>query len=639
MPAWLATTAASGASAASTAGGGFHFDPAVMLPWAVPLLLLLPAVGLLMLLVGVRTRRGAAGLALVIGVLTLLDALAAAWPRFGQTAVYRVAYPWISVSVSFSGDSRFQSFEIDLGLRITHAVLALTIGLVVVFVACVAWQRLAGRQEQGPVRSQAAALLLLLASIGVLVSGDLAALLAFWGVAGVASYLLLGNRWGTEAGSRAGVVALVVPYIGDLALLAAVGFLWSRFGATDIDKLTPMLGTTLGVGPRSMSAIAALIMLAAGARAAIWPFTSWQTATTTGAPGLVALVAAVWPILAGHLLFLSLPILGAAGAQPVRYGAWVMGAAAVIGPVLSLLGFDLRRSFVLASSGAVALCLLAVLYPGAAAAALTGLLAVSAARAAGLLAAGWIVTTMRSADLRLVGEGLRRTRLATAGLGGSVLGMAPAAVAPSAWRHQSWPWAVLAVALILVALAVGRVWAGVALPPLPRRRAFEPTRIRDAGNGVVAAIFAGALVGLVAAVLSFIAAWTGFLVPTRPAPPAWQAELLWLLPAAAGLAIGLGGMAVAKPAALALTARAADVYARGWTAGRVLWGQRIAPALMTAIGTVELRALPGLETGLGRGLTTAGAVLSRGAPYLPAVAGAAVIIGGVLGLIGSGGHR
>jgi NADH:ubiquinone oxidoreductase subunit 5 (subunit L)/multisubunit Na+/H+ antiporter MnhA subunit len=638
MPTWLAAAAASGASAASSAGR-FHFDPAVMLPWAVPLLLIVPVAGLVMLLVGVRTRRGAAGLAATTGVVTLLDALVVAWPRFGQTGVYRVAYPWISVSVSFGGDSRFQSFEIDIGFRVTQVVLALLIGLLVVFTACIAWHRLAGRQEQGPVRSQAAALLLLLGAIGVLVSGDLAALLAFWGVAGVASYLLLSNRWGTEAGGRAGVVALVVPYIGDLALLGAVGLLWSRFGATDIDKLAPMLGNTLGVGQKSTGAIAALIVVAVAARSAIWPFTPWQTATAGAPAALAALVAAVWPVLAGHLLYLSLPMLGAAGPQPVRYGAWVMGAAAVIGPLLSVVGVELRRSLILASSGAVALCLLAILYPGAAAAGLTGLLAVAAARAGGLLAAGWIVATMRTADLRLVGEGLRRMPLATAGLAGSALATTAAGVAASAWRHQSWPWIALAIGLGLAALAAWRVWAAVALPPLPRRRAFEPTRIRDTGRGVAATIFACGLVGVAAGILSFIAAWTAFAVPSRPAPPTWQVELLWLLPALAGLAIGGGTMAMDKTVTLALTGRAADAYRRGWTLAYTLWERSIAPALLAAIGAVELRALPGLETGVGRGLTTVGVLLSRGLPYLPAVAGLAVIVGGVLGLVGSGGRR
>ena len=633
---WLA--AASAASTASGARGHGGFTPGSTLPWSVPVLLIAPLVGLVMLLVGVRTRRGAAGLALLTGVVTLLDALLVGWARLGTGGVERVSYAWISASVASTGDSRFQQFEVDLTFRITHVVLAFVIGLLVIFLACITWQRLAGRQEPGPVRSQASALLLLLCAAGTLVSGDLAELFGFWAVAGIASYLLLGNRWGTEGGSRAAQVALALPYVGDLALLTAVAFLYSRFGVTDIDKLVPMLGHTPGVGLKSTGLAAGLVLVAVVARACVWPLTAWQTATVDAPPALAALVAGVWPLLAASLLYLALPLFGASGVQPVRIAAWTLGVAAVAGPLLSLVSLELRRTLILASSGAVALSLLSILYPGAAAAGLTGILAIAGARAAALLASGWVVPVMRAVDLRLMGEGRRRMPRVSEGLAGAALAMSLAAVAGSAWRQPSWTWAAPAAGLLLIALAAWRVYAAVALGQLPRRRAFEPSRVSDPAGPVVATIAVCGLLSLAAVVLAFIPAWTGFLIHGRPAPPGWTDLLRWLVPAIAGTAMALGAMAARRGAAMDATARASAVYRGIWAMAMALLVQARRPAL-TVIGAVELRALPGAEGGLARALMSAGALIGRGIPYLPAAAGAAIVLGVVLGLVNLGGPR
>lgn len=624
--------------AAASSSGHRGFDPSSTLPWSVPILLIAPLVGMVMLLVGVRSRRGAATLALLTGLVTLVDVLLVAWARFRDGSVYSATFSWINVSVSFSGDPRFQGFGIDIMLRVTHEVVALLAGLLVVFMACILWHRLAGRQEQGPVRTQVIALLLLLSAVGALLSGDLAALFGFWAVAGVASYLLLGNRWGTEAGARAAQVALALPFLGDLAFLCAVSLLYSRFGATEIDKLVPLLGHTPGVGLQSTSAAAALLLVAVGVRAAVWPFTAWQTATVDAPPAFSALVAAVWPIMAGHLLLLSLPIFGAAGPQPVRVGAWVLAAAAVAGPLLSLASYELRRTLVLASSGAVALCLLAILFPGSAAAGLTGLLAVAGGRAAALLAAAWVAPTMRGVDLRLMGDGQRRMPLITAGLGVSAAAVALAAVAGSAGRRQSVAWVALVVGLFLVAVAIWRVYGAVALGQVPRRRAFEPSRIRDVSGALASAALACAVVGVAAAVLAFIPPWTGFFLPSRPKPPAASVELDWLAPAIIGALLSLAVLGVRKAVALRLSTWPAGAYEAARGLGGATWRERIGPILLAAIGAVELRALPTFEDGLGRGLSSAGSLLARGMPYLPALAGLAILVGALLGVLGMGGR-
>lgn len=633
-----AASAASAASKASAARAGHPpFSLSNTLPWTIPVLLLAPLIGLVTLLLGVRTRRATISLSILTAFVTLVDAVIVAAARFGFTAVKRATYSWINVSIAYTGNTRFQQFEIDIALRITHAVLFLLIGLLICFLICLASQRPLGRNEPGPIRSQAIALLLLLATVGVLVSGDLAELLAFWLVAGIASYLLIGNRWGGDAAARSGQIALALPFLGDIALLCGVALLWSRYGITDIDKLVPMFGRTAGVGLKSTDAIAALLLVAIVARSALFPLTLAQTAMTDGPPAFTALVASVWPLLCGYLLFLCLPLFGHVGPQLPRAAGWTLGVAAVAGPALAILILDIRRSMLLATSGVVALCLLAILYPGAAAAGLTGLVAVSAGRAGMLLASGWIVSRMRAVDPRLLGEGLRRMRGATIGLGASGVGVALAAVAASGWRHPSLPWIAVAVALLLAVAVFCRSWGAVGLGAVPRRRAFEPGRIRDASQSLVTLVLLCAVVAVIAAVLAFIPIWTEWLAPGRPAPPAPLDQVRWLVPPVLGGAIGLVLLALRRRQALVLSARVSALYGRAIALVTALI-QRIWSGAMALVGEVELRALPNAEGELAGAIRASGAGLAT-LPLLGAIAVIAVVVGVVLGVLGLGAGR
>lgn len=637
-PLLAAASAASAASKATAASAGHPpFTLSSTLPWTIPLLVLAPLIGLVTLLLGVRTRRATISLAILTVAVTLVDALLVAAARFHMTAVKRATYSWINVSIAYTGNTRFQQFEIDLALRISHAALFLLIGLLACFLICLVSQRPLGRNEPGPIRSQAGALLLLLATAGVLVSGDLAELLAFWLVAGIGSYLLIGNRWGGDAAARSGQVALALPFVGDIALLCAVALLWSRFGITDIDKLVPMFGRTAGVGLKSTDAIAALLLVAIVARSALFPLTMAQTAMTDGPPAFTALVAAVWPLLCGYLLYLCLPLFGHVGPQVPRAAGWTLGVAAVAGPALAVLTLDIRRSMLLATSGVVALCLLAILYPGAAAAGLTGLVAVAAARAGMLLSSGWIVSRMRAVDPRLLGEGLQRMRGATLGLGASGVGVSLAAVAASGWRHPSLPWIAIAVGLLGAVAVFGRSWGAVALGAIPRRRAFEPSRIRDASQSLVTLIATAAVMSVIAAVLAFIPVWTSWVVPGRPSPPGVLDQVRWLLPPILGAVFGLLLLAGRRRQTISLSVRAATIYARAM--GRVTdAGQRAWSAAMALVGAVELRGLPNAEGELVGALRASGASLIA-LPLLGAIAVLAVVAGLLLGVLGLGGGR
>src|SRR5205807_3550197 len=260
--------AASSASASRPGG----FDPATTLAWSVPLLLLAPLFGFVVVLTGVRGRYAASNLTMLTVLVMLAATVLVGWARFRQTAAYRVALPWINVPVSFTGDQRFQGFGVDVAISVDRYALAGLAALQVLVLVALVWHRVAGAREAGQIRYHVNVLLLMLSSAGVVVSSDLGELFAFWAVAGIASYLLLGQRWGTEAGARASRLALGLPFLGDMALLSGVGFLYSRFGSIDLTKLPPMLHTTPGVGLKSLTLISLLILAAVFVRACLWPF-------------------------------------------------------------------------------------------------------------------------------------------------------------------------------------------------------------------------------------------------------------------------------------------------------------------------------------------------------------------------------
>jgi NADH:ubiquinone oxidoreductase subunit 5 (subunit L)/multisubunit Na+/H+ antiporter MnhA subunit len=627
------------ASGATGARSGFNYTPADTLVWSVPGLLIAPLIGLLLVLSGVRTRRGAAMVTAVTLVVTLLDAILVLVARFGATVPYTATFQWISISIAFTGDSRFQSFGIDLSFRIDHLVLVFYIVALLVALGAVLWQRSVGRQEPGPVRSQVWLLVLVLAGGGVLVSSDLIALCGFWLLAGLASYFLLGNRWGVESVSRGAAVALALPFLGDLALFSAVGMLYSKFGVTEVAQLAPVYGHTAGVSEVYLGIAALLLLGAAVARGALWPLVAWQTSTVDAAPAAAGLVAGVWPLLCGELLFLNLPLFAATGEWTPRIAAWGLIILSLAGPTLALAQFELRRTLLLASSGAIGLCLLAILKTGSAAAALAGLAAIALGRPAMLLGAGWIVEQMRTGDLRFLGGGLTRLRQATFGLGGGALTVAAGAVAASAWRHPSVAWAGPALCLLLVAVALARAWAGAALGPVPARRAFEASRLADPRPGAALVIGALAVLGLIGVLLSFVWYWLQLLVHDVPgSPPIWVL-IVWWAPVVVGLAVGTLAAARRRAATLAGQRRLAYLVFLAQSRTRHTWRVVVAgTGLRTARG-LELRQLPALESATGRALSTALSGPLRRPGVLTAGALLAVAVGVVLALAGIGGWR
>jgi NADH-quinone oxidoreductase subunit L len=629
------------ASAASTATGARPggFNPASTLPWSAFAILAAPAFAYGLVLFTVRTRRGAASAAQIALGVMLAATLLVGWARFRQSGAYETTAQWINLPVSFTGDPRFQTFGVDLSFRLDHAALAALVTLVLVVSGCLLWHRVAGRGEQGPVRYQVSALLLVLGAAGVVVSGDAAELLAFWLVAGLATYLLLGHRWGTEGAGQRSRVALTVPFLGDMALLAAVAILYSRFGTLTLDSLYPALGTTLGVGLKSLTAAAVLLFAAAAVRACIWPFTAWQTGTIDAPPGAVALVAGVWPILGGVLLLRGLPVIHAAGFQAPWIAAATLGVAAVAGPLLALVGVELRRSALLASSGAVALALLGLLLPASVSIAFTAVLAVGAARAALLLAGASVVAALRTVDVRALGGGWEKMRKTTATLLVAAAALALAGVGPALLRPRDLTWLAFAGGLALTALATFRTYFALAHAPLRRRRAFEPARVRDAAGPVAAAALVVAALGLVVVALGFFTPWIAFLGAGGHAVGTVGTNVLWVVAPLAGAAAAAGLFWPGRDRALELCARLGELFGAGWELGGMQYDRFFARPGAQVVRVVEDVGLPSVESGVGRAMIGTGrlaGLAERGLPWVPTLLGVAVVLVLAFGLWSQG---
>jgi NADH:ubiquinone oxidoreductase subunit 5 (subunit L)/multisubunit Na+/H+ antiporter MnhA subunit len=629
--------AASAASTASAAAQGFKFDPASTLPWAVPAIVGAPVLGYVLILGSVRTRRAAANVAFLTLLVQLVATLLVAWARFRQPSPYQASYQWINIPVAFTGDQRFQGFGIDLSFQLDHVALAALVAVLVTLLCCAAWHRVAARGEQGPVRFQVNAVLLALGAAGVLVSGDAAELLAFWLLAGLATYLLLGHRWGTEGAGQRSRIALAVPFVGDVALLCGVGLLYSRFGSLTWNNLYPALTTTLGVGQKSLTAAALLLFAAVAVRACIWPFTAWLSGTVDAPAASVAMAAGVWPVLAGSLLLRTLPIVGAAGIQAPRGAAYVLGLAAVAGPALALVGVELRRSVLLATSGAVALTLLGMIYPASTLVAFTGLLAVALARTGALLAATTAAAAMRTVDIRAMGGAWSRMPRTAAALLLASVAVALGGLSGAALRPRSLAWIALGAGLALVSLAIFRVYFAVAHGELRRRRAFEPTRVRDAANVVTGAAVAASVMGLLGAALSFFTGWVGFLAAGRHDVAAVGTLVLWTLLPLAGAAIAGAVVLRQRDAGLELGARLGERLGAIWDlAGSAFDGLLSRPG-QRAVDVVEDVGLPAVEQGVGRALAGSGWLAGRRLPWVPAVLGAAIVLAVAFGLLSSQG--
>ncbi len=364
------------------------------------------------------------------GVVMLAATLLVGWALTKKSGPYLASYQYINLSVVFLGPANFQNFAMNLTLRVDHLTVAALVVLEMCVIAVAGWHQVMGRSEPGAPRFYALLSALLFASAGVLVSLDLAETLAFWGLAGGITYLMLAHRWGLDEAARRARVALALPFLTDLSLLCGVAWLYARYGAQNLNSLVPILHTNPGWTVRSLVVASVLLFIGVAGRMALWPFHYWVTKTVVTAPPAASAIAqSVWSVVGIVVLYRLMPIVVASNQQTLRAFISATIVAALGASGLSLFGNEPRRAIALAGSGAVAIAAALVLdgfqvqSSTFAIAGVAAVLAMAPARAAGMLAAASIANAMRTDDLAEMGDAWRRMRASSGALLGSALVM------------------------------------------------------------------------------------------------------------------------------------------------------------------------------------------------------------------------
>jgi NADH:ubiquinone oxidoreductase subunit 5 (subunit L)/multisubunit Na+/H+ antiporter MnhA subunit len=613
----------------------------------VPAILIVPLTAFLIALTSVRTRRSSANLAMFGVFATLVLTLLVGWGLAKTNTPFLRAYQYINMPVAFSGPLNFQSFAVDIVLRVDHMTVAALVAVELCMLGIIGWHQVMGRSEPGPARFHALISLLLFACAGALVSWDLAELLAFWGVAGAVTYLLLAHRWGSDEAAIRARVALALPFATDLSLLCGVAWLYSRYGVQNLTTLVPILHTNPGWTVRSLVVAAVLLFIGVGGRLALWPLHSWLTSTAvTAPPAALALAQAVWSVIAIVVLYRLMPIILASNGQAVKALLYVCGATAIVAPLLALAGNEPRRIGTLLGVGATAVGAALVIHgfrvPNAtfAVAGVACVLAIAPVRAAAVLTASAIAAAMRTDNLAEMGEAWARMRASAIVLLLSALVLALGAAGAVAYAVSSRSLLGLALgeAVLLISIAGVRLFLAVALGPLRRRRTFEPDRVREAPQPSLTWLYVLGVGGAAIFIASLVPAWLRFLDGNRHVAPSVGAYALWVVVAV----IGFGAVASAylrdKDGALKASALGGAWLARlGLAGSRTLARFIFAPATEIAVRIGD-RWIPGGDAGVGSAVETAGrfAVAGTRLPAMPILIALAVLLTLIVGLASPG---
>jgi NADH:ubiquinone oxidoreductase subunit 5 (subunit L)/multisubunit Na+/H+ antiporter MnhA subunit len=611
-------------------------------------IVVVPLATFVIALSSVRTRRSSANLAMFGAVVMLLVTLLVGWGLAKRTAPFIATYSYINVPVAFSGPANFQSFVIEIVLRVDHITVAALVAVELCVIGALGWHLAMGRSEPGPARFHALVSLLLFACAGALVSRDLAELLAFWVLAGAITYLLLAHRWGLDEVAVRARVALALPFATDLSLLCGVAWLYARYGVQNLSTLLPILHTNPGWTVRSLVVASVLLFAGVAGRLAFWPLNSWVTGTVAVAPPAAsAIVQAVWSVIGIVVLYRLMPIFVASNTQTLEACLYACAAAAVAAPLLALFGNEPRRVITLLGCGVVALGAAIVVrgfqLPGStfAVAGMALVLAAAPARAAGLLAASAIASAMRTDDLSEMGDAWRRMRVSAVALllAGLVLSLSVVGAIAFALNSRSGLGLVTGEAVLLVSIGAIRVFLAVATGPLRRRRAFEPDRVREVAPGWPRVWpYWLAVGGTILLIASLIPRWLEFLDGSKHPAPSAGRYLLWLAVALVGFAAAAIAYTRDKDGALR-----ASALSGSWL-GRLLDGADrsvdrflVAPLAMI-VARLDGRWVPAGEGGIAGALDTTGRLTAAAnrLPVVPVVIAIAVVLTVVVGLVAPG---
>lgn len=181
----------------------------------------------------------------------------------------------------------------------------------------------------------------------MVLAGDLLTLLLAWHAIGVILYFLLNHDTRREAANRYAFWTLITHRIGDLPLMAAAALLYSSYGTLSI----PALFEAIAANPDRVGAlglpvsdtVGLLILLAAFAKSAQFPFHTWLPYTMEGPTPVSALMHAGIVNAGGFLINRFAPVF--AHTDSVLQIALLVGlTTTLMGSVLMLMQSDIKRA-------------------------------------------------------------------------------------------------------------------------------------------------------------------------------------------------------------------------------------------------------------------------------------------------------
>ncbi|HXA27400.1 MAG TPA: proton-conducting transporter membrane subunit [Candidatus Angelobacter sp.] len=413
------------------------------------------------------------------------------------------------------------------------------------------------RRDDGYTRHFTTIAVATFAMLALVASPNLLELWIFWEVLGACFYLLAGHWWQRDEAARAARRMFLFTRIGDTALLLAIVFLFAKFAANVaqqpaapgqavndpfnffvLEKEWPaaMAGHVQGSGPRTLIILALLLLLAAVAKSALVPLHGWMRGVFEEAPAPVtALLATVTVPAAGVFLIARTYPLFLAAPHVLTVVALFGALTAVVGAVLALAQHDIRSLLAWSTTSQFGLMFVA-LGAGASGAAIFQLVAHAWFKGVLILAAGSLVTAYRTTDLREMGgawQAMRTTSRAALFGAASAAGVVLLAgfwslssITAGVLRnefpnHGHVSGAVQGILVVCVALTVLlgaiyplRMFFRAALGELPKRRGFQPQRVRELGSRVtgptaILAVLAAAggfmgIPGVRASILNFV---------------------------------------------------------------------------------------------------------------------------------------
>src|SRR5438876_1713337 len=470
--------------------------------------LLLPLIALLVILAfTIDSRRLSAAIAVIFTLAAVISAL--------LVVAIEVAHPLhlerpATFLQFFTGQSGSAS-ELILQWGVLADPLAAVVAFTVAFVSlliqvyAVAFMR----REDGVVRFFCVLLFATFAMLGVTLATSYFAMLLFFGLVPLSTYLMIGHWWQREEASAAAWRAFTVSAIGDLALLVAVAYIFFRFNELNFQALA---GQYAGhkVSANGLFVMAILVFVAAAAKSAQFPLHVWLPWSAQAPAPAAALIHAAGSAVCGIYLIARSYALFHASPRALALLAIVGGVTAVLGVIWALFQDNLKRAIAYTTMSELGLMVLA-LGIGAYGAGVFELFTHAWPKALLFLAAGVIIRELRTERLSEMGGLWRRMRFT-----GSVMLIAVAAAAGIPPFSTFWSKdtilskalalkspltiAVIVAVTFLGAMALVRIFALAFTGETARRRRFEPDRIRDVGGRLAFAMSLLAIISVVAGI-------------------------------------------------------------------------------------------------------------------------------------------